>query len=315
MWWWFATLASADPCPDPTVAVQAAYDAFDEAEVDLAQARVDEALAGLLCAPTPTPANVLEDLYGFAAVVAYARGDQRATVTALMRLRAAFPSGAPHSQFGPELIEQAAAWSERLAAEQVAVVPTEISVVVDGVRLAVGQRHSVPMGDHLLQAEGVTGAWTSIRQDVGVDRSLALVDVPAVASVEPRPGREPKPPRDPRPRPDRIELPPKHRAALLVSGAVSLAAGAGALGYGLAQERRFLDDAYDQASFGGCAIGDACYEDARIEAIRGDALAVRIAYIAGYGLSALGVGLLGTELFILPAPTATGATVGLRGRF
>ena len=53
----------------------------------------------------------------------------------------------------------------------------------------------------------------------------------------------------------------------------------------------------------------------RVDAIRADALAVRMIYIAGYRLSALGVGLLGAELFVLPAPTAGGGSLQLRGRF
>ncbi|MFT6818194.1 MAG: hypothetical protein ACJATT_002007, partial [Myxococcota bacterium] len=77
----------------------------------------------------------------------------------------------------------------------------------------------------------------------------------------------------------------------------------------------FNTTSFDAAQYGDCLLADACYRDARISAIQSDAQRVRIAYIAGYALTALGVGIVGTELLILPEPKGDGGTVGLRGTF
>ncbi|MGK0348300.1 MAG: hypothetical protein ACI855_004390, partial [Myxococcota bacterium] len=107
----------------------------------------------------------------------------------------------------------------------------------------------------------------------------------------------------------------RHRGGLLVVGALTAAAGGGAIVYGWQAEQTFNTTSFDAAQYGDCLLADACYRDARISAIQSDAQRVRIAYIAGYALTALGVGIVGTELLILPEPKGDGGTVGLRGTF
>lgn len=314
------SVAVADPCPDPAAAVEAAQVAFEDAEVELARAEIDRAREALLCAPAPVDRPLLQDLYGFDAVVAYAAGDQRRTVEALMRLRTAFPEADPHPMFGPELTELSDTWAERVgeASVRVLLVAGE-ALWVDGARLGPGEDLRVVPGEHLLQGT-VGGAFRGARETIAAGTGVTLTDdfwlaaPPQAGPVDagPPPIGPPPPPRAPA---EGSRKRRQRRGGLIATSVVAAAAGGATLGYAWSRERRFLDDPYAYDAFGDCARGQPCYEQARVDAIRADALNVRVLYLVGYGLSATGVGLLGAELFVLPAPRAEGAVAGLRGTF
>jgi len=105
----------------------------------------------------------------------------------------------------------------------------------------------------------------------------------------------------------------RYRGGLLAISAVSAVAGGATLGYAWTRERAFTDNTFLAATYNGCARANPCYDTARVDAIRADALNVRILYGVGYGLTALGVTLMGAELFVLPAPNAHTAVIGLNG--
>jgi hypothetical protein len=313
--WLMFSVAMADPCPDIADTVLQASLAFEDAEVDQARGLIDTAMSGLSCQTAPIDGAVLADLYGFDAVVSYSSGDDERTDTALTRLRTAFPQVDSHPMFGPELVERSDAASMR------AGEPTASLTLVEGRRLWVdGQAVQIdtPLalvpGMHLLQSnggDGVLTAWMDVQGTVD-----AVID-DGVTLRQPRRSRPERPERSERPaRSERVAGDKRgHRGGLLVVGALTAAAGGGALVYGWQGEQSFNTNAFDAAQYGDCALVDACYADARISAIRSDANRVRIAYIAGYALTALGVGIVGTELLILPQPKGDGGTVGLRGTF
>lgn len=104
-------------------------------------------------------------------------------------------------------------------------------------------------------------------------------------------------------------------AALIVTGGLVTALGGGAIGYGWYEEERFLARDYDADAYGKCVVGQTCYEKEREERILRDATRVRAAYAAGYALTAIGVTVIGLELFVLPNAAAGGGEIGVRGRF
>ena len=72
---------------------------------------------------------------------------------------------------------------------------------------------------------------------------------------------------------------------------------------------------YDANTYGGCAQPDPCWVTEREAQIRSDAAAVRTTYALGYAAAGVGLALIGTELLLLPAPTAGGGSLHLSGRF
>lgn len=308
MIWLMFSVALADPCPDIADTVLQASLAFEDAEVEQARGLIDTAMSGLSCQTAPTDPAVLADLYGFDAVVSYSSGDDERTDTALTRLRTAFPDVESHPMFGPELIERSEAAAARAGGETAALTLVEgRRLWVDGREAALETPLALVPGVHLVQSNAGTGvqtAWMDIQgtQDAIVDDGVTL--------------REPRRARTRPERPERIASDKRRRrGGLLAVGALTAAAGGGALVYGWQAEQSFNSDPFAAAQYGDCLVADACYADARISAIQSDGRRVRIAYIAGYALTALGVGIVGTELLILPEPKGKGGTVGLRGTF
>ncbi len=312
MIWLMFSVAMADPCPDIADTVLQASLAFEDAEVDQARGLIDTAMTGLSCQTAPIDGPVLADLYGFDAVVSYSSGDDERTDTALTRLRTAFPQVDSHPMFGPELVERSESASVR-AGESTATL-----TLIEGRRMWVDGRVAevdAPMvlvpGMHLIQSNsgaGVQTAWMDVQGTVD-----AVID-DGVTLRQARRSRPERPARSERA--ERVAGDKRrHRGGLLAVGVLTGAAGGGALVYGWQAEQSFNTNAYDAAVYGECGVAEACYRDARISAIRSDANRVRIAYIAGYALTALGVGIVGTELLILPQPKGDGGTVGLRGTF
>ena len=264
------------------------------------------------------------DLCGFAAVVAYSDGDDAGTRDALHLLHTIALDATDHPYFGPELVTASEAARARRPDQTVTVhLDGGRRAWIDGQLIGGGERLELVPGSHLIQASnGTTSSaeWVAIESDsfLDVGEGIRVWDMPAAseqalsvpvaqeaASVPPSAvGMEL--PRSPR---------RGHRTGLLVTGALTAAAGGGALVYAWQSENQFKTDPYNGDTYGGCALADDCYGRARIDAIQGDATRIRAAYLVGYGLTALGVGLVGTELFILPAPRASGGQVGVRGRF
>lgn len=315
MIWLMFSVAMADPCPDIADTVLQARLAFEDAEVEQARAVIDTAMSGLVCQTAPVDTVTLADLYGFDAVVSYSAGDDAQTGDALGRLRTAFPQVEPHPLFGPELVTLSDAAAARVGERSVSVTLVEgRRLWVDGQAAELDTALSVVPGMHFVQSNdgsGVVSAWMNVQTSV----EAVLED--GVTFREPRPVR--------RERPEHVETPTgsarvardkrRRRGGLLAVGALTAAAGGGALVYAWQGEQSFLTNPYNEAQYGECALGAACYGDARVSAIQSDAKRVRAAYIAGYALTALGVGIVGTELLILPEPKDKGGTVGLRGTF
>jgi hypothetical protein len=96
---------------------------------------------------------------------------------------------------------------------------------------------------------------------------------------------------------------------VVAGGATAVAGGAvGFAAYG--RERAFLADPFSAPSYGDCGRTQACYAAEREAEIQAVGRSINTTYLVGYVLGAVGVGLVGVELFVLPAPT--GAVAGVR---
>lgn len=309
--WWLAT-ALAAPCPDVAEEVDAAWAAFDDAELVLAEERVDGAVEHLTCQERLVTTEELLELFRLDGLIALAQEDRKGAVYATIRMVTIDPTAAPGAELGPEIGELHDSWATRLEETRVSVyVEGDGEAWIDGRPVGrVGTPTTVVAGEHLVQAHDGAGWHAVVREiaedtRVSVGAGLDLVGlgetVPDVVPVAPEP-KTPKGSTFTRP----------HRASLLVVGGVGIAAGVGSLAWAFSREAKFADDPFTPPSFGDCDQGEECYALEREKAIRAEVSAIRALYATGYVLTGLGVAVLGVELFVLPEPARGGGWVGVR---
>jgi len=313
---WSGLALAAPACPDVADLVQGAQSAFDEAEVDGARTQLTQAYDALTCQEKVVAKESLLALYHLDALASRADEDGKAALFAIIRAVTLDPDAQPPQDVGPELLAQHATWADRIREDKVRVsgVDSVDTVWVDGIAVTDGYL-DVVTGQHYVQVRGAQG-WKSevvelsVRGNAG-SMPVLLAPVPDLVMqgpVEPDPVRVP-PAAPPTPRTKR-----RVSAGVVTIGAGLAAVGAGGIVGGYLLERRFAADPYSDAEYGGCKRADACYGSARADRIGSDARTANALYIAGYGLTGVGVGMVGMELFVLR--TAAGSSgVGLRGRW
>jgi len=309
---WLAT-ALAAPCPDLTEVADEAWAAFNDAELQEAKADLKRATDSLTCQERVVTTEELLGLFRLDGLVSLAQEDRKGAMYATIRVVTIDPAAVPGEELGPELAELHQTWADRLSESTVTVTVQGLGEAwVDGRVLTQDVPFQVVAGEHLIQAYDDTG-WHAAVQELSEDVVLMTgrgLEVVPLADLQPAPPEGevglPEPP---------VPGPRRHRVGMFVVGGIGLAGGAGLLGYGGIQERAFKDRAYDDTSYGGCAIGEACYGLAREKEIRNDAATIRAFYAAGYVVTGIGVAILGTELFLLPAPSGSGGELGVRGKW
>ncbi|MFK7931080.1 MAG: hypothetical protein AB8H79_23035 [Myxococcota bacterium] len=312
---WSGLALAAPACPDVADLVQRAQSAFDEAEVEGARTQLAQAYDALACQEKAVSRDSLLAMYHLDALASSADEDGKAALFAIIRAVTLDPDAQPPQDVGPELLAQHATWADRIREDRVRVsgVDRVNTVWIDGVAVTDGHL-DVVTGEHFVQVRGAQG-WNSevvelsVRGDAG---SLPILLAPVPEPIAQTPVQvDPVLPPPPRP------VAPKKRK--VSPGIVSIGAGLAAVGGGgilggYLLERRFAADPYADAEYGGCKRADACYGAARADQIGADARTANALYIAGYGLTGVGVGIVGMELFVLR--TAAGSSgVGLRGRW
>lgn len=318
----FLPSALAQPCPGLAEQVEAGWEAFYDAELQRAAEFVVQANQSLGCQSMIVTPDELLRLYRLDALLAITNGDQKVATYATIRAVVLEPELEPPAELGPDLAEIHATWAGRLAQAEVEVrVGDGGEAWVDGRPVTLGSPLLVIAGEHLLQMRGPedqivsrvvefdenqsieTGipADPELLAEVEGARALAAAEAEAPAALD-------VPPSDRRSR-------RRHRVGLLLAGAATAAAGGVALGYAWNAESVFHKDPYNSGTYGGCGADAACYSEARRDAILSDAGRVRYAYAAGYALAVVGVGLVGTELVILPAPTGEGGGAAVSFRW
>ncbi len=294
-------------CPPLHEVHASAWEAFTDAELEIAQGILDEAIDNLACQQVQVGSQELFDLFELAALVAIGNEDEERAVYAVLRAIAVYPEGTTRPDFGPELAELFDTWSTRLVDAQIPLqVRTSESIWLDGRALQPGSDESITAGDHLLQRrEG--DLWTSDVLSLDTPTTLVtegplLVAAPFVPALTTGPALPSAPD---------IRRRKRTKTILWLTGAGLGAAGTGLLLTGLIREQDFLANPYDAASYGGCAQGSGCWAAERDAVIDADAQHISILYGVGYGALAAGVGL--TVSGIVLSPTPGGAQVGIQG--
>ena len=307
---WLATWAAAQPCPQVRDQVEQAWAAFNDAELERSKEIIDEANGNLNCQTELVPTEDLLALYRLDALVSLSQEDQKGAVGATIRAVAAdhVDGEPPDDKYGPALADLYRSWVDRLSGTLVTVrVDGGGFVWVDGRRADALNPIEVVEGEHLIQVEIphlIRSELTDLSADYVVYTGIPGPELPIPI---PKPVTEVPPPVVPAPPSARRKRP----LGLLVAGGVGAALGGAALLTGYRSESSFNGSNYDAPSYNGCGKGQSCYAQARVDTINGDALKIRIAYGAGYGLTGVGVGLLGMGAIGLPARTS-GIAVGWR---
>jgi hypothetical protein len=307
---WMAT-ALAAPCPDLSQVTEEAWAAFNDAELQEAKDHLKRGVDSLACQERAVSTDELLGLFRLDGLVSLAQEDRKGAVYATIRLVTIDPDALPGEELGPEFADLHQTWADRLSESVVSITVQGLGEAwVDGRVLTQDVPHAVVAGEHLLQVYDDAG-WHSTVQELAEDTVLITgegLEVVPLAELEPEPP-ENGDILDP-------ELPPprqrRHRSSMLIAGGIGVAGGAGLLAYGFIEERAFKSRDYDADTYGGCVQDDECYDLAREREIRNDASTIRALYATGYVLTGIGVAVLGTELFILPAPSGSGGGLGIR---
>ena len=315
---WLAANAVAAPCADLPVLTEQGWAAFYDAELERSREIVVEANASLSCQTEVVAKESLLALYRLDALVSVSQEDRKSAMYATIRMVTLDPAAAPDDELGPVIAELHDTWSSRLAETTIKVTETGAGeAYLDGA-LVPAEGLVVVEGEHLVQVRMHDGTFTSELREVA--QALALETGGEVAPPDGGPNdppdgpdvKEPKEPKEPKPGSDD---PRSHRVGLIATSGVLIAAGAGGATYAWSQERAFLASSYNPPAFGECARLEPCYAGQRRSAIIEDAKQIRLMYGVSYGVAAAGALLLGTELMILPAPTAGGGGLVLHAEW
>jgi hypothetical protein len=301
--------ALAADCPGVQKTIAEAWRLFDDAEVASAKSLLDQANSDLACQSDLVEPEALLELYRLDGLVSLALDDPKGAVYATLRAVAAdHLAAAPPPEYGPDLAELYATWSARLRETTIELTVEGGAVVfVDGRRADSGSPLEIVEGWHLVQVIDDMDIVSSTVVDLESDQVLYTGTLADESGVMLKPVATPAPAVLERTKAR------KRPAGLAAAGAAAVALGGAGIYVGYVEERRFVSDPY-RDRYDACSPGSACYGEARSQAIRGDATRVRVLYGAGYGLAAVGAGLLTTWAIGLPLYT-DGRTLGLSGRF
>lgn len=310
-WLLLSGAAHSAECPDVREKISKAWALFDDAEVAVAKRLLAEANSELACQTRLVPADDLLELYRLDGLVSLALDDRKGAVYATIRAVAANHDGAaPPSEYGPDLAELYDTWSSRLSESTIRLTIEGGGVVyVDGRRADAGSPLDVVQGEHVLQFEDDMGTVRSMVAELEADQVIRTGSAREGGGIT----MQPVEPVEPVESVAEVDRSRKRPAALATVGGVALAAGGAGVLLGVLGERSFEADPYTDPYLD-CEPKMPCFAQARANAIRGDATRVRAFYGSGYGLSALGVGLLSAWAIGLPVHT-DGRTLGFRGRF
>lgn len=304
---WLALTALAAACPDLSERVDAAWVAYDDAELAQARELLGAATQELACQDRMVPSDELRELFYLDTLVSLSQQDQPGAVYAILRAVAVDPDRPPPDDLGPQIADLHATWRARLAdARATVVVSGGGAVFVDGVPMQHGEHRRLVEGEHLVQIDDGSAIRSQVVDIHGNWTIETGLEAPEGAAL-PLPVPEPEP-----------VLPKPHRSrragpALIATGLSAAAVGGGAVLAGFLLEPRWRDAPY-AGSYGGCAPTDDCWAAAREARIRQDATRIDALFGSGYGL--LGVGAVLTGVGVAVAiPTEGGVRIGVSGRF
>jgi hypothetical protein len=204
--------AAAEPCEDVAARVDAAWTAFDDAELGMAADVLDSAIQELSCQSRLLSADELFELFELDALVSLGNEDEDRAVYAIIRAVTVDPTRGTSPENGPALAALHETWQKRLSGVRVRVqVAGQQALYLDGRPIAPGATVEVVAGEHLLQLEEADGVYSEVLElesDAGIVTSprqpgaaFATTSLaPLVPDPVPTPPRRRKVARQARPR-------------------------------------------------------------------------------------------------------------------
>jgi hypothetical protein len=318
----FSAAGFARECPRVDQQVQRAWDAFYDAELEVAKTTVSGAVKDLDCQTEVVGTDTLLELYRVDALISLTKDDRKGSVYATIRAVTVDPNSGPPDDMGPELAALYSDWAQRLGESKIAVrLADDGEAWVDGKPLTKGEHAEVIAGEHLIQyrADGVIHSVVEeLTTNWVVVTGAPLVDTGGGPPLTMGPDPVPYEILSQRAVSEASALEfsrnRRHPWEFGLAGALMTAAGGAMMGVSIVEEQRFLSEDYLALSYAGCARGQDCYQSARESAIRADANRVRVLYGSAYGLLTVGVATSLTSIIGLPVYT-NGRTVGLQIHF
>ena len=295
-------LASAADCPPLDGSVADAWALYDDAEIEGAEQKIEEAREQRNCQRIFVKHEQLLELHFLDALLAITLDETEAAQAAIIRAVAVEPvNGSPPDHYGPDLIALYEHWSGVLAEARVVVSVRGGGVVyVDGRSASRASPLAVLPGEHMIQVAEtglITSIVTNIEEDMVVHTGLPE-DQGVVFEAAPRADPEPEaPPVAPvTGEPETLWYPDtekkrRHPWGFFVAGGGVLAGSAGLGFWTWQQEQLFKEAAYNAGSYGDCRRVQACWVSEREQAIQRDAGQVKVFYGLSYALAGVGAGL------------------------
>jgi hypothetical protein len=301
--------ALAGECVELSEQMAGAWAAFNDAELEQADALIELAHEQILCQGRLITADELLALYELDALVSLAMDDQDGAVFAVIRTVTADPTRTPDPAHGPKLADLHQTWRRRLDAARLTLrVEGDTPLHLDGRPVEPGTTVQTLEGTHLLQWQGDSGLYTELRELIG-DQTL-FTSPPDV--IDGTPVTAPAIEGEPVPVEPRRKRRAPGRPAIWGTGLGLAALGGGAVLAGYFIQERFEANPYDDATYGGCNRGQGCYTDEREQLIQRDATLIRALYAGGYGLAGIGVVLTGVGFGVQPKPGGAELAVAIR---
>ena len=150
--WLLGSATASETCAPVGTTLDAALDAFYDAEPRESLAQVEQATADLSCQTEPISADTLWSLLELEAILALALQESERANDAVIRMVTADPLRLPSANAGAELTSLHAGWIARLARVTVKVrLMGDAPVYLDGREVAPGATVQVVSGPHLVQ--------------------------------------------------------------------------------------------------------------------------------------------------------------------
>lgn len=284
-------------CTDVATRITAAWDAYNEAEVEQATAELDAAVDELSCQTRLLTQDELFELFEFNALVEIGSEDPKSAQTAIIRAIGVDPERLPAKDNGAALMELHQKWQGHIAAVRVQVKAAgRRALYVDGLAIPPGDTVELVRGEHLVQIEEGDSVYSEVldlqehTEVVTTPRDAGATLVTRPLEVETAPTQGSGPVRSTK----TVRRLPGRPASLGAGVGIGVVSGGFALA-GFLLERQFAAD--EVSSEVGTCEGETCWVPDEVAApIRQRARTINALYGTSYGLAGVSAVLIGVGI-------------------